>query len=216
MVKKSLAVMVLLAAVVGLGFAQEQGFVIGARVIGAIPSYTRNSDFYIYDGWDYYYPDFEGKFGFGFAAQASYNFSDLLGAQAEVIYNSDDITVKTWGETVGTLKATSLLIPILLRVGATLGPGIQLTGIGGIYFTIPLGDAEFKSDYIGNFKDSWSGSLGAMLGGIVGYKLGPGTIFADLRYAFDFSDIEVDSIKTLKKSAVHIGVGYSFLIGGGF
>jgi len=215
MIKKRLVVMVLLAAVAGLGFAQVQGFTIGARIIGVIPFYSSGSD--IYNSTGGRSANLEGKFGFGFAGQASYNFSDLLGAQVEIIYNSDDIKTNVLrydvlGYTGGTVKASSLLIPVLFRVGTTLNRGVQLTGIGGIYFTVPLGDAEVNDGYYKE-KVDWNGSIGAMLGGIVGYRVGPGSIFADVRYAFDFSDVKINSYKYLKKSGIHIGLGYSIPIG---
>jgi hypothetical protein len=61
----------------------------------------------------------------------------------------------------------------------------------------------------------WTGSAGIMIGGYVGKKLGPGTLFADVRYSGDFEDSEVEvagqTIKIFKKSGVGIGIGYSFL-----
>jgi hypothetical protein len=34
---------------------------------------------------------------------------------------------------------------------------------------------------MGSLEGEWTGSMGLMLGGFVGKKMGPGTVFADLR-----------------------------------
>ena len=220
MAKKRLFVLVLATFVAGGMFAQTAGFSLGVRAIGIIPSYEPSSDLASSVGGTGVSIDLEGKFGFGFAAQASYNFSELFGIQAEILYNSDEIAVKAMGFEAATLKASSLLIPVLVRIGTTFENGIQLTGIGGVYFTVPLGDGEIQLSSLaggGNTKGEWKGSTGMMIGGIIGYKIGTGLLFADLRYSFDFSETEFklmsETIKVLKKSAFHIGIGYSIPIG---
>jgi len=216
---KGFLVLVLAAIVTGGVFAQTPGFSLGARAIAIKPSYKLSTDSMSYFGG---FPvDLESNFGFGFAAQASYNTSELFGIQAEIVYNADKIPVKYAGTEVLTIKASSLLIPVLVRLGTTLGNGVQLTGLGGIYFTVPLGDGELVpsaalSGYATTEKGKWKGSMGAMFGGVIGYKVGSGTLFGDIRYALDFSDIEFEEMGTnytiLKKSAIHIGVGYSIAI----
>ncbi|WP_461258035.1 outer membrane beta-barrel protein [Treponema sp. R80B11-R83G3] len=218
MAKKRFIVLALTVLVVGGVFAQAKGFSIGVRAIGIMPTYEPSSDFEKALGG--ISVDLEGDFGFGFAVQAGYNFSDTFGIQAEILYNSDEVAVKAMGIEAATLKASSLLIPVLLRVGTTIGDGIQLSGIGGIYLTVPIGDGEIKLSPLAggaSAEGEWKGSIGAMIGGIVGYKIGPGVLFADIRYGFDFLDTEFEFMgsteKVLKKSAFHIGVGYSITIG---
>jgi hypothetical protein len=216
--RKKLLVFVFMAFVASGVFAQTEGFALGARVIGIIPRYEPSSDFKNALGG--LSVDLDGGFRFGFAAQASYNFTELFGIQLELLYNSDEVAIKAMGIEVATLEASSLLIPILVRIGTTVGDGIVLTGLAGLYFTVPLGDGEIKFNPLAgmpNMKGSWKGSLGMMIGGVVGYNVGPGTLFGDLRYGFDFSEIEFEFMgiteKVLKKSAFHIGIGYSIPIG---
>ena len=214
---KGLMVLVLVVIVTGGVFAQTQGFAVGARAIGTIPFYKPSSDFERDAGFSV---DLEGDFGFGAAVQASFNFTDLIGIQAEVIYNSDTVKVKALGIEAATIKASSLLLPVLVRVGTSFWNGIELTGLAGVYYTLPLGDGEVSLSPLaggGSAKGAWTGSFGAMAGGVVGYRLGPGALFADVRYAFDFFDSEFDfggeKQKVLSKSAIHIGIGYALQFG---
>ena len=210
MARKILMAMALTLFFVGGLAAQTEGFSIGARVIGIKPSYEPSSD--LKNELGSYSIGLDSDLKIGFAVQASYNFTETFGIQAEALYNSDEITIKRQGYEEGTIKASSLLIPVLARVGTTVGNGIQLTGLAGIYFTIPIGDGEISRTG-GSLKGDWKGSMGAMLGGVVGYQVGSGTIFADIRYGFDTSETEFTyygtTEKILKKSAIHFGIGYS-------
>jgi len=224
MAKKGL--LVLLFAVIATGaFAQTQGFSVGARVIGIKPFYKVSSELEKLTGSSI---DIESGLRLGFAAQASYNFTDLLGVQLEVLYNSDKAKVNAnvpgFGSMeVATVKANALMIPVLVRVGASLFNGIELTGVAGAYYTLALGKAEVVQPSMfgspgSTEKDSWKGSFGAMAGAIVGYRLGPGLLFGDVRYALDFKDSEYKlngkNEEVWKKSAIQFGIGYSILLGG--
>jgi len=213
MARKILLMITLSLIVVGGAAAQTQGFSIGARVIGIKPSYEPSSDFKNAAGS----VKMEGGIGLGFAAQASYNFIEMFGVQAEALYNSYKITTKGMASEFGafesTIEVTSILIPILARVGTTIGNDIQLTGLAGVYFTIPIGDAELSGGGA-SIKYDWKGPMGAMFGGVVGYGIGSGTLFADVRYGFDISEVEFTSEKMFKKSAIHFGIGYSISLGG--
>jgi hypothetical protein len=212
--KKSCVCFVLAFLTAGTVFAQEgTGFSIGARLGGAIPFYETGDDLKSLAPAGFSI-DLEGSFGFIFAFQAAYNFTPMMGVQVEGIYNSDKIDIKMAGIKGGTLKASSLLIPVLFRIGTTVGPEIQIGGLAGPYFTLPLGDGEVTITGMGSEKGKWTGSIGLMFGGFVGKKIGPGTLFADLRYGFDFSDTKFDDAGTevtvLKKSSFQISAGYSY------
>ena len=217
-VKKGLMVLVLVAIVTGGVFAQVPGFAVGARAIGTLPFYEASS--YLKNSVSPASIDLKGGFGFGAAAQASFNFFSLLGVQAEVIYNSDsiDMSASYMGQSIdaGTVKTTSLLIPVLVRVGLPLGP-IQLTAVAGPYYTLALGDMEVNVTGSGSAKGDWEGSLGVMGGVIVGYPIGPGAVFADVRYAYDFDETKAKSGSQTQgfyqKGAIHCGVGYALQFG---
>jgi hypothetical protein len=213
--KKGLLVLIFLVIVTGGVFAQVHGFAVGGRAVVFMPFFKPHTDaFPANQGIE-----IPGSIGFGMAAQASYNFTDLMGIQAEFLLMLDEGTVKQQGIEYAKVKSTSLLVPILFRVGAALPNGMQLTGLAGPYFTLPLGEAEMVAPGGGaSQKYDWEGSLGAMLGGVFGYPLGPGVLFGDLRYSFDFNAVEFmmggRSIKFATKSAIQLGVGYAFHIGG--
>jgi hypothetical protein len=213
MKKICFVIFVLAVLAAGRVFAQEgTGFSVGVRLGEEIPFYEAGEYFKnLAPGVSV---DLEGSFGFIFALQAAYNFTPLIGVQIEGIYNSDKIDLEVAGIKAGTLEASSLLIPVLFKVSTRVGPEIQIGGLAGPYFTIPLGDGELTLTDMGSKKGEWTGSIGLMFGGFIGKKIGPGTLFADLRYGFDFSDTKFDyagtEIETLKKSSRQISVGYSY------
>ena len=215
--KKGLMVLVLVAIVAGGVFAQVPGFAIGARAIGILPFYTPNSDLKESVPPPYSL-DLKGGIGFGAAVQASFNFFSLLGVQAEVIYNPDNVTVSVSGggssQDGGTIKSTSLLIPVLVRVGLPVGP-VQLTAVAGPYYALALGDMEVKDISGAGSQGEWEASLGAMGGAILGIPIGPGALFADARYAYDFSETKAKLTGRgfYQKSGIHIGVGYALQFG---
>jgi hypothetical protein len=195
------------------GTTKNIGLSLGAKVLLGFPTYEGGSDFF--DGAS---PDWEEDPAFGIAGFVAYKFTDLIGVQVEVIFNNNNVTAKV-ADTVSTnVVADFLQIPLLVNVGTTLGAsGISLGGVGGIYFTVPLGDLTLTMNtYDANHSMDveWTGSAGIMIGAYAGKKLGPGTLFADVRYSGDFEDSEIEesgqTMKVFKKSGVGIGIGYSF------
>jgi hypothetical protein len=207
-------------------FAQFEGgtFGLGARGFGLLPFYEAGADYIVPSTVE---SEFKGKFTGGFALQASYNFTDLLGVQLEGVFSMDEFDIETAvpamnmsGKT--TVRTATLHIPVLLKVGSVLYNGMYLGGIGGVYFTIPVMDCVFTSEgsisgyglVSGTGMAKWEGSMGVTVGGVVGYILGYGMLFADVRYSADFSDSKLTeggmSAKFFKKSGIEIGVGYAW------
>ena len=214
--KKGLMVLVLVAIVAGGVFAQVPGFAIGARAIGILPFYTPNSD--LKASVSPYSLDLKGGIGLGAAVQASFNFISLLGIQAECIYNPDNVTLSVssggYSQDSETIKSTSLLIPVLVRVGVPVGP-VQLTAVAGPYYALALGDMEVRDTSGAGVQGEWEASLGAMGGVILGIPVGPGALFADARYIYDFSETKAkpSGQGVYQKSGIHVGVGYSLQFG---
>jgi hypothetical protein len=118
-------------------------------------------------------------------------------------------------------KGTSIQFPILVKIGGILDSGMYIGGVGGVYFTLPVGNGELKTyTFLGNhtFTGEWKASAGFMVGGVIGVVLGPGVLFADIRYGMDFSEVEFEfdgnTIKPFKKSGLGLGVGYTLSLSG--
>ncbi|MDR1074388.1 MAG: outer membrane beta-barrel protein [Treponema sp.] len=165
------------------------------------------------------------NFLFG-AAQASVYFTDNVALQTGLIYNRDIVEysgVETYMETQHPYKATfdstSLIVPALVRYD--FRPGLFVLGIMvGPYFTIPLGsmkyNVRYSTGYLYEGKDmdyAYSIPLGIMIGGSAGMRLGPGSLFADVRYGIDLGNVSIASYGILdvyKRFFISFTLGYEF------
>ncbi|MDR1575018.1 MAG: PorT family protein [Treponema sp.] len=152
--------------------------------------------------------------------QAAFQFLPFLAVQAEVLFTNDyapysavDAVVNTATNT-GTMKADpdpfisySLMFPLALRY--TYRQGKLFAGaLAGLYFSVPLGDMQNKT-LGGKFGYSMNLPLGYTLGINVGTKLGPGSLFLDLRWAADIGKTQKNSGEDIyKRSMVTIAIGY--------
>jgi TolB-like protein len=162
---------------------------------------------------------------FDAAPQIAVQLLDFMAIQTEVIFSSDTFTVSaketvTDGagsviyhyDTVFTVTSNSLLIPVLLNF--TYFPGRYSLGVsGGIFASVPMNAA--MSDRFLN--KSYTGSLSAtvgLAGGInAGMKIGPGVLFADIRYMADLADTTFTgdeiSATVYRRGILGISLGYS-------
>ena len=105
-----------------------------------------------------------------------------------------------------TLTTETLSIPVLAKF--TSRPSIfELSGLAGVYFTIPLGN--IKSDFSGGYIIDNAGGfthygihsmntelewafppIGLMAGANFGIKLGPGVLFTDVRFMMDLMPVK--------------------------
>jgi hypothetical protein len=114
---------------------------------------------------------------------------------------------------------TSLDIPVLVRYEFFEFP-VSLSVLGGPYLAFGLG--KFKAELSGFpaggpiVDDSAEGDIdgirfGITVGLAAGYKLGPGSIVADLRFLTDFAPVEVDygtTEKVFTRRGINLTVGY--------
>jgi hypothetical protein len=67
------------------------------------------------------------------------------------------------------------------------------------------------------YSYNYTTPMGFIAGGNIGVKLGPGTLFLDIRYAGDFEDIAIygdwGSRAVYKRSLIFYSLGYEFGIG---
>jgi hypothetical protein len=154
--------------------------------------------------------ELKSKLSFGGAAFLSFQISPYLGIQTELIYIVDKIDARETniiydGITTNQdfnrnksesyneiLEIPSLMLPILAKAGYR-GSKVSVFGIGGIYFNIPLiKEVTLEPFY---WLDPITVEIkpplmGFMVGGIFGFKAGPGSIFIDARFAMDFGKVE--------------------------
>jgi TolB-like protein len=157
----------------------------------------------------------ESSFGVNGAFFINGQITDWLGIQTEFMYTHDRIKIQTAsGSVVETVNAdgtpgmnldsgggdgeftfSSFMIPVLAKI--TYKPGdFYIAGLGGIYFSIPFGKMQFDGtlqagEWQGTFKPQ-NINMGLMFGGNIGYHLGPGILFVDVRYVMDLTNVKFE------------------------
>ncbi|MDR3173442.1 MAG: hypothetical protein LBU19_04250 [Treponema sp.] len=115
-----------------------------------------------------------------------------------------------------TRDYASLSLSFPLTVKWNFYPGrFRLSPFAGIYVLAPLGKMERKSSLAGtkeNLSYGFSPPLGFVGGLTTGLKLGPGMIFADLRYAVDFGEPKPRNgdMESYRRSMISFCLGYEW------
>jgi TolB-like protein len=168
----------------------------------------------------------EDSLSLDWAAYLTLQLNPYLALQAESVFIGDSFSVSynkdAYDEydnflysynTTNTFTAQSVLIPVMAKL--TLKPGIfSINALGGVYFTIPLGQMEWSDSFRGTSQsvECTPSLLGFVAGGGIGIKAGPGILFIDARYWGDFSvtKIEADnfSMDLYRRSMLSFGIGY--------
>jgi TolB-like protein len=152
------------------------------------------------------------------SAQMSLQLSNFFALQAEAVFIAGDtFEVTAQDRDPITLKYSVVALPILGKI--TFRPGsFLLAGFGGIYFTFPFTAMTFDVSGM-EYSYNFSVPMGFIAGGNIGIKLGPGTLFFDIRYAGDFKDVEVHgnwgARPVYQRSLISYALGYEFGFGGG-
>ena len=172
--------------------------------LGLNTGYTGSSTEPIFD-----FGSIDSSLGANGAFSINGQITDWLGVQVEFMYTHDTIKLQTADGSVveteggmlgsgggnGEFTFNSLMIPILAKV--TFKPGnFYFAGLGGVYLGIPFGELGFEGTlqagkWQGTFKPN-NTNIGLMFGGNIGYHLGPGILFFDVRYAIDLSSTKFE------------------------
>jgi TolB-like protein len=157
------------------------------------------------------------SFSWDASAQMSLQLSNFFALQAEADFIAGDTLEITMGDSVLTLRYSAMALPILGKL--TFRPGsFLLAGFGGIYFTVPFTVMTFDVNGM-EYSYNFTIPMGYIVGGNIGIKLGPGTLFLDVRYAGDFNQIEAQgdwgSRPLYERSLFSYSLGYEFGFGGG-
>jgi TolB-like protein len=194
--------------------ASTNRFYLGLRAGLSAHLYYPNPEF-----WGYLYEEgemSEPSFSMEASAQISLQLANFFALQVEaVLMAADDTFTIDFGDSY-TFSYSAMMLPVLGKF--TFRPGsLLLAGFGGIYFTLPFTAMTLVVDdweYSYNFNPP----MGWIVGGNIGVKAGPGTLFLDLRYAGDFNDMELTGDwgprAVYKRSLIVISLGYEFGLGG--
>ena len=109
-------------------------------------------------------------------------------------------------------KALSLQFPLLAKLNFYPGK-FRVSPFLGAYAILPLGDVEIaKHDETSSSGYSSSPPLGLLGGVSVEFPLGPGLLFADIRYSADLGDTELRAgdMETYARHAAALSLGYEF------
>jgi hypothetical protein len=195
-----------MAGLLGIPFTErDKRFYLGVRTGYAAHLNTMSGD--LKDVRSSRSPAFEA------AVQGSIFINKIFAFQGELIY-SPRHSVKYPGSEVYWAPADSgagfaspaLMIPILVKLNF-YPRNFLISLAGGVNFTIPIGQMEYK-----NKAYDFSVPPGITAGGSVGIKLGPGNLFADLRYSADFGRISISdnrgTISVYHRQIIAVSLGY--------
>jgi curli biogenesis system outer membrane secretion channel CsgG len=164
----------------------------------------------------------ENSFSFDGAAYIAVQLNRYFSLQTETVFTSDSFVIPhsrdVYDEydnflyrydTTGVFITHSLLLPVLAKL--TLKPGIfSINVLGGIYFTIPLGNMEWSDSFQGTVQPSayTNSPLGFTTGASVGIKIGPGILFTGVRYWGDFFAVKFEDTNIYRRNMMSFGIGY--------
>ena len=151
----------------------------------------------------------------------------MLGLQVEAIHHRDTIEYSGYYFPPGVMSAekytasfdaTSLIIPVLLKINGR-PENIKFSLFGGLYYTMPLSKMEYTSEDISEEYD-YSMPIGWTAGMELGFKMGPGALFIDGRYAADIGatsikDANGRNMAVFERRMVWVTLGYELGLFGG-
>jgi hypothetical protein len=152
------------------------------------------------------------------AFQATVELIPRLSVQAEAVFAWDhgSLWQYEWNSAANdlesyqhTFKTLSLQVPLLAKLNFYPGK-FRVSPFLGAYAILPLG--EIETDETASYAYAYSPPLG-LLGGVgVEFPLGPGLIFADLRYAADLGgpSVKDGDRETYTRHTAALSVGYEF------
>jgi hypothetical protein len=184
---------------------------------------------YFRDGGGYF-EDGDGYGGFNAGLLWGYDFG-LWAAQVEVLLTGDNgqySRSKTESYIAGynsgvpyynsytahnsyDFSGTTIQIPFMAKLDLHWGR-FMFQPQAGLYLNLALGDMEIEEHNRGGitYQEYSPPLFGAMFGGALGFRIGRGYLFTDLRYAINFGSTEVDDHHPWLKSAFMVSLGYQY------
>ena len=172
---------------------KHKWFYLGGRIGFSPRTYYLNSVFESQQK----YSAFEG------AAQVSLQMLDNLALQSEAVFSKDTISVESSNISV---ESFSLTVPVLAKL--TFRPAFfYLAFFGGTYFSFPLGQMSVTSDGSSKSYD-FKNPIGILGGADIGFKAGPGVLFADLRFGKDIGYVKANNADQYSRFSTSLSLGY--------
>jgi hypothetical protein len=153
-----------------------------------------------------------GDFAFGVDFFVGYDFG-LFTGQAEFLFANEAGNLDMWygnGYRYYKYSGTLFQIPLIAKMDLHLGRFV-LQPLAGLYLNFGLGDLDVEDNYGNSSSAEWKNPLlGWVMGGTLGFRLGRGFLFLDLRYMSNFGDTEADGIKLASRRAFLSSLGYQY------
>jgi hypothetical protein len=146
----------------------------------------------------------DGAVNFDAALQMLFCFTNSFALQTEVALLQDKVTQKSPSVTE---NASSLMIPVFARLA--YASNIVSGGLfGGVYFTAPLGQMTVTRNGVSK-SYNYTNPVGIAAGTDIGFKLGQGIIFGDVRVGGDTGFVGADGASQFQRSILFsFSVGY--------
>jgi hypothetical protein len=189
---------------------------LGARLGPSLRIYTPSGDT-AFTGGDAFGSSLEA------GVQADLRITPLFGVQAEAIFTWDNASVWQYALSAAGndldrytrhFQSFSLQFPFTARLHFYPGK-FRVSPFFGGYVVLPLGMMETGSvrDANGSFSYDIFPPVGLLGGLSVAYPLKAGVIFADLRYAVDLGEPDLNGeggMETYRRRAVSLSLGFEF------
>jgi hypothetical protein len=149
-----------------------------------------------------------------FAVQLSLQVFRAFAVQTEAVFMEESFEIR--GPYPASLSSAVMTLPILGKITFRPGP-LLLAGFAGVCFTLPLKEMSLSVAERA-YTYNYTVPPGFVLGGNAGIKLGPGTLFVDIRYSGAFGETELTgdwgSRAVYKRDLVSYSIGYELGFGG--
>jgi hypothetical protein len=154
------------------------------------------------------------------ALMVEFRIFKLFGVQAEAVFTHDTfkvvkVTTKPTQDvrTTDHYKAMSLMFPLLLKIPIEI-ESFTVSPFGGGYFVMPIGKMTLIGANSGQAEASYpykvDPPVGLILGVEAGLRLGPGELFADLRFGRDIGMTMIRQGIQYTRTRLGLSLGYKF------
>jgi hypothetical protein len=188
-------------------------FLIGGRLGAGFEINTADEDM-VGSG---YSPKEKSNTAFNAALYGAWRFNDVWSVQAELNFMlNNGMEISGQGSVVRIDYAT-IDIPLLVRWNFIQSP-VVVGLAAGPYISLPAGKLNLSVDDRGAALDMSGNTFGIAGGFTLSYKLGPGSLTADVRYINDFGSLYVhedfgegmQQAKICIRRSINITAGYEF------